>query len=635
MRENREGPRPGGPSPTRLQTLGLPVVALAVLLAGLALRGAGLSLASSRVWTVGLYLVGVPLVLRAILGLLRGRFAADLVASLALVTAMALNQPLAGLLVALMQTGGEALERYAERRASRAVEELEAQAPRIAHRKVGERIEDLPVEGITPGDEVVVRPGEMVPCDGVVIEGVAAVDVSRITGEPIPLTGRAGVQLASGSLVLDGPLVLRVVATARESLYARVVELVRTAQAHKAPLQRAADRAAMWFTPLTLLVCVAAWAVSGDPVRVLAVLVVATPCPMILATPVAIVGGINRAARLGIIVRHGGALEALGQVTVVAFDKTGTLTLGQPEVARVTPLGGASESEVLQLTASVERDAGHPLARSLVREALRAGLTLAPAEGVREWPGQGVAGVVAGVRVTVGALSLIREAEPAAVAALLKARDGEPGLAAAVVVDGKAAAWVMFADRPRTGALEALGRLRALGLTRQVLLSGDDQASVESVAGALGLEEAAGDLRPEEKARYVTRLQSEGDRVLMVGDGINDAPALSTAAVGMALAAHGGGIAAESADVVLLDPAPERVVESVEIGRRTMRIARQSLGVGLGLSLVAMGVAALGYLPPVAGALLQEGIDLAVILNALRSATPGGRLAGAGGPAIT
>ncbi|MEK6597214.1 MAG: hypothetical protein AABY91_02695, partial [Gemmatimonadota bacterium] len=212
MRGNREGPRPGGPYPTRLQTLGLPVFALAVLLAGLALRGVGLSLASSRVWTVGLYLVGVPLVFRAILGIARGRFAADLVASLALITAMALNQPLAGLLVALMQTGGEALERYAERRASRAVEELEAQAPRIAHRKLADRIEDLPVEGITPGEEVVVRPGEMVPCDGVVTEGIAAVDVSRITGEPIPLTGRAGVLLASGSLVLDGPLVLRVVA---------------------------------------------------------------------------------------------------------------------------------------------------------------------------------------------------------------------------------------------------------------------------------------------------------------------------------------------------------------------------------------------------------------------------------------
>ena len=603
--------------------IGLPILALVSLMAGLVCYGVGLLSAATTIWTIGLYLVGIPLILRTVVGLWRGRFAADLVASLALVTAMILAQPLAGLLVALMQTGGEALERYAEHRASRAVEELEALAPRIAHRRVVDGIEDVPVEAIVAGDRIVVRPGEMVPCNGTVIEGTAAVDVSRITGEPIPLTGGPGVNLVSGCLVLDGPLVLAVTATSGESLYARVVELVRTAQAHKAPLQRAADRAAIWFTPLTLVVCALAWVASGDPMRVLAVLVVATPCPMILATPVAIVGGLNRAATLGIIVRHGGALEALAQVTIVAFDKTGTLTLGQPEVERITVLGTVSEDEVLRLAASVERDAGHPLARSLVRASASAGQALSRADGVREWAGRGVEGKVEGRRVLVGALSLIRELEPSAFPTLDKARQGDPGLAAAVVVDGQPAAWVHFADRPRAGAREALTRLSDLGLTRQVLLSGDDRATVGAIAEALGLQEIEAELLPEGKAAYVSRLQAGGGRVLMVGDGINDAPALSTATVGMAVAAHGGGIAAEAADVVLLDPRPERIVASIEIGRRTMRIARQSLGAGLGLSLVAMGVAAAGYLPPVAGALLQEGIDLAVIFNALRAAVPG------------
>jgi heavy metal translocating P-type ATPase len=600
-----------------------PAAALAFILSGIGVYLiAGLPDKAHLVWTVGLYVAGLPIILRTLRGMFRGVFAADLVAALAIAGAMVLNQPLAGLVVALMQTGGEALEHYAERRASRAVRELEAQAPRIAHRIDGDRIVDITAEEVRVGDLVLVRPGEMVPCDGVVTEGSAAVDIARITGEPVPLHGTAGVELRSGSLVLDGPLTLQAHALASESLYARVVELVRTAQASKAPLQRLADRVAVWFTPITLIVCGAAWAWSGDPVRALAVLVVATPCPLILATPVAIIGGINRAARRRIIIRHGGALEALAAVNAVVFDKTGTLTLGHPEVESVEAIPPWTRTDLLQYAAAVEQGAGHPLARSLTRAAAAAGVSLPRAMSVQEAPGRGVSGQVDHRHITVGALSLVRERAPGAAGDLDHLRQGRAGLHAYVAVDGMAAGLITFADRPRPGIEEVLGDLKRLRLTRLVLLSGDHADTARAVARSVGLTEAAGDLLPADKVAYVQRLRREGLRVMMVGDGINDAPALSAASVGVALAEHGGGIAAEAADVVLLENDVSRVPEAVAIGRDTMRIARQSLGAGLGLSSAAMIVAALGYIPPTIGALLQEMIDLAVIVNALRAAAP-------------
>jgi heavy metal translocating P-type ATPase len=600
-----------------------PAAALLFLIIGLGVRFPGGNPAGAdAVWMVGLVLVGLPLVFRTAAGALRGRFAADLVAALAIVGALVLQQPLAGLIVALMQTGGEALERYAERRASTAVRELEAQAPRVAHRLEADGLVDLPADRVAVGDLILVRPGEMVPCDGVISEGTASVDIARVTGEPVPLEGQPGVSLSSGSLVLDGPLTLRVHAVAGESLYARIVELVRTAQASKAPLQRLADRVAVWFTPVTLLACAAAWYWSGDPDRVLAVLVVATPCPLILATPVAIIGGINRAARRRIIMRHGGALEAIAAVDAVVFDKTGTLTLGQPAVASIETLGPWTTESLLRLAATVEEGAGHPLARSLVAAARARGIEPGRAAAVQESPGRGVSGMAEGRHVTVGSLSLIRERAPGAAEALDQLRNGRTGLHAYVAVDGEAAGQVLFADQPRPGVREVLDRLRAQGLIRQVLLSGDHADTARSVGRAVGLAEAEGDLLPGDKVAFVQRLRREGLRVMMVGDGINDAPALSAATIGLALAQHGGGIAAQAADVVLLEDDLSRVPEAVAIGRSTMRVARQSLGVGLGLSAVAMVVAALGYIPPAAGAVLQELIDLAVIANALRAGPP-------------
>lgn len=597
-----------------------PAAATVALLAGLVLsQTPDPPLPEHTVWTLGLWLIGLPLLFRTVVGVFRGRFAADLVAALAIAAAMLLDQPFAGLVIVLMQTGGEALEHYAERRASAAVRELEAQAPRLAHRKVGERISDVPAEVIAVGERILVRPGELVPCDGIVESGSSQVDVARLTGEPLPQRARTGSVLRSGTLNLDGPLVLEVTAKAAASLYARIVELVRTAQASKAPLQRIADRYAVWFTPVTLGVALGAYLLSGDPLRVLAVLVVATPCPLILATPVAIIGGINRAARRQIIVRHGGALEALAAVDAVVFDKTGTLTVGRPEVAKVQAMAPFGEPEVLRLAGAVEQGSGHLLARTTVDAAHRQGLALPPATAVTEAAGRGVWGTVEGHEITVGAFSLVRERYPRAAAALSTLHDGGPALRAYVAVDGRPGGSITYADHVRAGAARVIADLRQMGMSHIALLSGDHAGNVDAVAREVGIQEVAADLLPEDKVRYVVRLAGESRRVLMVGDGTNDAPALSTAAVGLALAAQGGGIAAEAADVVLLVDELDRVPEAVAIGRRTLRIARQSIVVGLGLSSVAMLAAAAGYLAPAAGALLQEAIDVAVILNALRT----------------
>lgn len=605
-----------------------PGLALLLLAAGAAAHLADAGTLDATIWLVGLVLLGLPVVVRTARTMMRGHFATDVIAMLAIVGAVALVQPFAGLMVVLMQTGGEALERYAEGRASRAIHELEQQAPRVAHRLRGSVSDDLTVDQVKVGDMLLVRPGELVPCDGVVDSGEPLLDLSRLTGEPLPVTMHVNDQVRSGAHNLESPFHLRVTAVAQESEYARIVELVRSAQSSKAPLQRLADRYAVWFTPLTVLACVATYLVSHDLIRVLAVLVVATPCPLILATPVAIVGGISRAALRGIVFRHGSALEQLASVRIAIFDKTGTLTIGRPEVAAVRPSPGFDANGLLALAASVEHGSGHLLARTIVEAAAAASLNLATATSITEEPGQGVTGTVGSHQVAVGGWRWIAAKFPGAVTDFERLQHGRSaeGLRAYVAVDGRGAGCIDYADRlrPEIGAL--ITELRHLGIDRTLLLSGDRDANARQIAKEVGIDEAHGDLTPGDKTAIVQALIKGGERVLMVGDGTNDAPALSAATVGIALASGGGGIAAEAADAVILADDPTRIAEAVQIGRRTLRIAQESIWVGLGLSGAAMIVAAIGALPPAVGAIVQEGIDVAVIMNALRASTAARRV---------
>ena len=601
-------------------TVVIPVAAVLVVLAGTALRVAGVDPAwATRVWFAGLVAAGSPVLWRTLRHLARLHLATDVVAMLAIAGAILLGQPLAGLIVVIMQTGGEALERFAEGRASQAVRKLEEDAPRIAHRLLDGRGEDIEVEAIAVGDELLVRPGEMVPCDATVISGESHVDESRLTGEPVPIRATPGTRLMSGSLNLNGAIVVHALALSRESQYARIVDLVRSAAAHKAPLQRLADRYAVWFTPVTLLVCAIAWLVSHDPMRALAVLVVATPCPLILATPIAIIGGINRAATRQIIVRTGGALEQLSEARVAVFDKTGTLTVGRPSVSRVTAVAPFNEDEVLRLAGAVEQHSGYTLARSVVDAAMAAGHVLPTPTDTIEEAGRGITARVDRHLVSIGARGYIRSRATDEERDSLDTASGTWLLRAFVAIDGRLAGTIEFTDRVRPGARDLVESLAALGIQRSLLLSGDHEGNVRAVAEAVGIREARGDLLASDKLSWVAELSEHAGPVMMIGDATNDAPALSRADVGIALAGHGGGVTAEAADVVLLTDDLSRVHEAIVISRNTMRIARQSIWVGLGLSGLAMLFAAAGGIPPVIGALLQEGIDVAVILNALRS----------------
>ena len=594
-------------------------LAAVTILAGGAARVAGRGEQVDRVWIVAVILLGAPIVWKMLVAARHGRFATDLVAAAAIIAAVLLREPLPGLVIVLMQTGGEALERYAEGRASAAVRELEAAFPRHAHRVRDSGTEDIDANAVAVGDTLLLRPGELVPCDGIVVGGLSDVDTSSLTGEPVPIAASSGVRLLSGSLNGSGSLTMRVTAIAGASQYARIVELVRSAQATKSPLQRVAERYAVWFTPLTALACAATYYASGDWTRVLAVLVVATPCPLILAPPVAIVAGINRAARRQIIVRNGAALEQLGSITTAVFDKTGTLSVGRPALQSIDAVDGIPEGDALRFAAALEQSSSHPLARVVVRAAAQGAGTLPVPSEVVESAGQGVTGMVEGRRVHVGSGKYVAASAPADAKMMHAAREADPGLKSFVAIDGRLVGVMHFADtlRPDVGAL--LARLKRLGVRRTILLSGDHDATTRAVAERVGIAEVRGDLLPQDKVAAVKQLVRDGEVVLMVGDGTNDAPALSAAHVGIALSGHGGGITSEAADVIILSDHLDRVGDAIAIARRTTRVARQSIWAGLGLSGIAMIFAGVGMIAPTAGALLQEAIDVAVILNALRA----------------
>jgi heavy metal translocating P-type ATPase len=590
----------------------LPAIVGAGLVGGLVARFAFRAPAvASWIFLAALLMGGTPLVWQTLRGMVHGHFAADIVAMLAIVTALVLGQYFAGVVIALMQSGGEALERYAMGRASSSLEALLARAPKIGHRLRGGEVEDVPVAEIRVGELLLIRPGDIIPVDGEVTNGTSAVDQSALTGEPLPIRAVPRTPLLSGSVNLDGALEMRASRPAEQSQYQQIVRLVERARREKPPIQRLADRFAVWFTPVTLVMCGVAWLLTGNPTSVLAVLVVATPCPLILATPIAVIAGISRAADLGVIVKTGAAIEQLGLAHVVVFDKTGTLTLGHPSVERIEATNGVAADEVLRLAAAVERLSSHHLGRAVAEAAERLG-PLPPAADFLETPGAGVAARVEGRAVAVGSAAFLSSRQ----VPVPEAPDGRT--IAYVSVDERLAGTIEFADRLRHQVPSLMHRLAVLGVTETVMLTGDREATAEIIAVQAGIRTVRANLLPADKVAAVRELKGRYGTVVMVGDGINDAPALAAATVGIAMGAHGTAISAEASDVVLLVDDISRVGDALAISRRMRRIALQSIGVGLGVSVALMIIASWGLLSPPVGAVLQEALDASVILNALR-----------------
>lgn len=595
----------------------------AVLLAavGVLLAGGGLVWLSDvgvarALWAAATVAALVPAIGWVVAELRRGRYGADSLAVLALGGTLAVGEFLAGAVVALMVATGRALESAARRRARRDLSALLARVPAQVHLRRGTALEAVAIGEVRAGDRLVVRPGEVVPVDAV-LATPGSFDESALTGESAVVGRAAGDDVRSGVTNAGQAVDLVATATADASSYAGVVRLAEQAAADSAPVARLADRVAVWFLPLSLLIAGAAWAFSGDPVRAVAVLVTATPCPLLLAVPIAVTGGMSRMSRAGVVVKDGAALELLGRAASVVMDKTGTVTSGRPEVTTVVCEPGWSTERALAAAAGVARFSPHVLATAVVRAAERAGVEPAAARSVRERPGEGATGDVDGHTVRIGRLPAGRRPPEWARSAVRRAR---LDLAALVWVceDDQPVAALLVRDRLRTDAARTMRRLRAAGMARLTLLTGDRVDNATEVATLLGLDHVIADTDPAGKVAAIRDEHARGV-VVMIGDGLNDAPALAAADVGIALGSRGSTAAVQLADAVILDDRIDRLADAVTIARRSRRLAVQSAAAGTALSLLAMLAAATGWLAPIAGALVQEGIDVAVILNALRA----------------
>ncbi|SMH46113.1 heavy metal translocating P-type ATPase [Azospirillum agricola] len=574
-------------------------------------------------WSAGTIPVLLALTIHILQSMLRREAGLDILAVLAMAGALVLGEHLASIVIALMVASGQALEAYAGNRAQREMTALLGRAPRTACRYVGERIETVTLDGIKPGDRLLIRTGDVLPVDGTVAAGPVVLDESALTGEPLPIRHAAGETVRSGTTNAGDPFDLIAVTTADESTYAGVVRLVEAARASKAPSARLADRYALLFVSLTLAVAGLVWLLTGEAYRALAMIVVATPCPLILAVPVAIASGMSRCARRGVLVKGAGALEALATVRTLLFDKTGTLTGGRARVIAVETGDGYASSDVLRLAASLDQASQHVLAEAIIAAARARGLPLASPSEVVEHPGFGIAGLVDGHRVVLGSFDYVSRhgSQPPWSTRLLR-RMGHEGVAGVFVgLGGAMAGAILLADEIRPEAPRSLRLLRKAGVRRTVMVTGDRRDVAEAIGAALGLDGVVAECTPSDKVKAVAREHSRGP-TMMVGDGVNDAPALAAADIGVSMGARGAAASSETADVVLLVDRLDRLAEAMRIARRSRRIALQSVLAGMGMSFAAMGAAAFGFLPPLAGAMLQEAIDVVVILNALRALGP-------------
>ncbi len=562
---------------------------------------------------------GVPLVWDLLRKLCAGTFGSDLLAGISIITSIVLGEYVAGVLVVLMLSGGEALEARAVSRAGDVLNALAKRMPTLAHRKTPAGLDDVALSDVAIGDVIVVLPHEICPIDGIVVAGRGSMDESYLTGEPYRMAKAPGSAVLSGSINGQAALEVRTERVAGDSRYAKIMEVLRTSEERRPRLRRLADSLGAFYTPLAVAIAAAAWFASGDPRRFLAVLVVATPCPLLIAIPVAIIGAVSLAARRGIVIRDPAILERLATCRTAIFDKTGTLTYGTPHLIDVTTLGTLPEADVIALAASLEAYSKHPLAAAVVQAAADRCVRLLDVENLAEKPGQGLVGKVK--RLNGGTethdVAITSRQKLGADAATLPPAAG--GLECVVVVDGTPQAVLRFRDSPRADGRSFVSHLGpAHRLSRFMLVSGDRESEVRWLANLVGIEEVHAGIQPEGKLEIVEAATAEAP-TMFVGDGINDAPALAAATVGIAMGTASD-VTSEAAGAVVMDSALERVDELFHIGSRMRSIALQSAVGGMAASLAGMAVAAAGYLPPAAGALLQEAIDVVAVLNALRVA---------------
>ena len=565
---------------------------------------------------VALALGGVPLVAALVRDVLRRQFSSDLLAGIAIVTSVILGEYLAGTFVVLMLSGGEALESYAVRNASSVLNALARRVPSVAHVKRDGDMRDTPLDDVAVGDVLVIFPHEISPVDGTVLEGHGSMDESYLTGEPYVMSKVPGSSVLSGAINSEAALTIRADRRAVDSRYAKIMQVMRESEQRRPKLRRLGDQLGAVYTPVAVGIALTAWAVTGDPVRFLSVLVVATPCPLLIAIPVAIIGSISLAARRGIIIKDPAILEKIGTCRIAMFDKTGTLTYGQPRLTEVVAADGFERNDVLSLVASLERYSRHPLAAAVVDDAKRTGVATRDAQEVSERPGEGLRGLVDGRRIQVTSRKGFVAQYPDH-AHRLPPPVG--GMEAVVTIDGRYAATLHFRDEPREDGVPFISHLgKKHHFERVMLISGDRESEVRYLADKVGIKEVYASQSPEQKLALV-REETKHANTVFLGDGINDAPALTAATVGIAFG-QGSDITAEAAGAVILDSSLQRVDELMHIGKRMRTIALQSAVGGMTLSVIGMLFAAAGYLPPVAGAIAQEAIDVLTVVNALRVA---------------
>jgi heavy metal translocating P-type ATPase len=611
----------------RIARRALIAIALAGLVFGALAWVNGNSDLANWCWAAGTVPVVIVLLFSILRDFLAGRFGVDSIAFVSMAAALLLGQNLAGIIIAIMYAGGNVLEDFAVARAERDLRSLIDRAPRVAHRRIGSDIEDVPIDQVAVGDNVLVRGGEIVPIDGIILTRSAILDEAALTGEPIPVSRQVGELARSGSINAGDSFEIRASTIASESTYAGIVRMVSAAQTAKSPFIRMADRYALLLLPITLAIAAGAWFFSHDPVRALAVLVAATPCPLILAAPVAFIAGVAQAAKRGILIKGGGPLEALAHTHTVMFDKTGTLTIGGARLVAIEAAPRHSADEILRIAASLEQASHHVVAAAIVDAAVARGLKLAIPTKAHETMGSGLEGVIDGRTVRVGSHQMVCGSHKPEAWALrvLRRAAWRSALSVFVAVEGQLIGVILLADELRRETPRAVQSLRTAGVSRIVMVTGDRVDAAETIGAALDLDAVLAEREPADKVDAVTTEQRQSPTA-MVGDGINDAPALAAANVGIAMGSRGASASSEAADVVILVDRLDRVSEAFSIARRTREIALQSILAGMGLSGVAMGFAAVGLLPPIAGALTQEVIDVAVILNALRALTSGRKL---------